>query len=94
MAKAKKKVAPEVRILVLQRGWVYVGYYARVGEDVRLTKAQCIRRWGTTRGLGELAASGPLENTKLDPAGDVEAHLLTVVHTLACDAEKWRAALG
>jgi hypothetical protein len=41
--------------------------------------ASAVRRWGTTKGLGELAANGPLENTKLDRAGRVRAPLRAVI---------------
>ena len=49
-----------VRIIVLQRGWVAVGRFYQDGSACRLECAQIIRRWGTTRGLGELAAQGTL----------------------------------
>jgi hypothetical protein len=44
-----------------------------------------IRRWGTTKGLGELV-NGPLEDTVLDPAGIVRAHKLAVVMQIECPA--------
>ncbi len=79
----------DIRIVILQRGWVMVGVYGRDGEDCWLDNASVIRRWGTSRGLGELAAGGPLENTKLDPAGRVEFHALTAIATIRCEANKW-----
>lgn len=85
---SKKKA--DIRIIILQRGWVMVGEYARKGNYVTLSKASVIRRWGTTKGLGELAANGPLPNTVLDPAnGVVEAHELVVLTTIACEPTKW-----
>ena len=79
----------EIRIVVLQRGWVVVGYYSREGLEVTVRNAHCIRKWGTTRGLGELRY-GPLENTVLDPSGVVKCHRLSVVHTFDCDQVAWR----
>lgn len=79
----------DIRIIIAQRGWVFVGWYAKRGDSVVLTRAKNVRRWGTTKGLGELAAGGPLETTKMDDAGEVELHQLAVVATLKCNPEKW-----
>lgn len=84
----------EVRICILQRGWVMVGYYQRDGDNCSLTKASVIRNWGTTRGLGEIAAGGPKTETKLDPTnGLVEFHRLTEVATIVCKEDAWKALL-
>lgn len=82
--------APDVRIVVLQRGWVVVGVYAKDGDEVVVTDAKVIRRWGTTKGLGQLRG-GPQPNTKLDDAGTVRAHALSVVLTLDADPSGWIA---
>lgn len=71
------------KIVVAQRGWVLVGDYSIEGDDeIVLTNASVIRIWGTTKGLGELALSGPTSKTILDPAGTVRFHRLTVVLVL------------
>ena len=44
----------DIKIVVLQRGWVYIGRFSRTGNDCKLTNASCIRIWGTTKGLAEL----------------------------------------
>ena len=63
------------QIVIAQRGWVFVGEVERSGgDDVTITNAKCIRRWGTTKGLGELALNGPLKSTVLDPMGTVRLH--------------------
>ena len=82
----------EVRIVILQRGWVMVGRWSRDGDMCSLEQAAVIRAWGTTKGLGELAA-GPTSSTKLDPAGHVEFHILTVVATLDADEDAWATHL-
>lgn len=84
----------DIRIVVGQRGWVHVGKYRRDGQQVTLERAQCIRRWGTTKGLGQIAAEGPTPDTKLEPVGTLECHELAVVHTLTCDASAWAKTLG
>jgi hypothetical protein len=79
-----------IRIVVLQRGWVVVGRVAEESDkELRLEKSSVIRRWGTTKGLGELAANGPTNNTVLDPCGTVRAHPLTVVMQIDCVEGKW-----
>lgn len=79
------------RIVVLQRGWVAVGDLDRsAAPQLKLENASIIRRWGTTKGLGELATKGPLSETKLDPAGTLEFHELAVVTTFITDSEKWK----
>lgn len=72
------------QIVVLDRGFVYVGEVTREGETVTIGNARNIRRWGTSKGLGELAAEGPKPNTVLDPAGTVTAPLKSVIHFIAC----------
>lgn len=80
----------EIRIAVLQRGWVYIGNYYREGNNCRLENASCIRNWGTTKGLGELAENGANSNTKLDPCPTVEFHRLGEVLTIICNSKKWK----
>lgn len=82
-----------LRIVIGQRGWVWIGRYAEDGDEVVLTDARCIRRWGTTKGLGELVA-GPTKTTVLDPAGTVRLHRLGVVASYEADAAGWEKALG
>ena len=93
-ATAKEPASDEsdFRIVVLQRGWVAVGDFTREGSDCRLENASVIRRWGTTKGLGELAASGPTKTTVLDPAGTLRFHELTIVATFDAEKSKWSAA--
>lgn len=72
------------QIVVLDRGWVY--YSPRVeqeGDDLVLHDAKCIRRWGTTKGLGELV-NGPTSETALDPAGLVVVPRRALIHMIAC----------
>jgi hypothetical protein len=60
-----------VRIVVADKGFVFVGNVEEHPDGtVTLTNAQNIRRWGTTRGLGELV-NGPTKATVSDPYGTV-----------------------
>jgi hypothetical protein len=72
------------QIVVLDRGFVYVGNVTENGENLVIENARNIRRWGTTKGLGQLAIEGPQSDTVLDPAGTVTAPKRAVIHTLAC----------
>lgn len=82
----------DVKIVILQRGWVMVGRWSREGDMCALDNASVIRVWGTSHGLPELR-SGPLASTKLDPAGHVEFHILTVVATIDAEESAWSSQL-
>lgn len=86
--------AGKVKIVILQRGWVMVGYYHRDGDNCELRNAAVIRNWGSTKGLGEIAESGPTSSTKLDPTnGLVEFHRLTEIATISVNEAKWKKHL-
>ena len=78
----------DTQIVVLDRGFVYVGNVVIDGDWLTITNAKNIRRWGTTRGLGELI-NGPLEDTRVDFSGVVKAPLKSVIHLIECEAESW-----
>lgn len=84
----------DIKIVVLQRGWVMVGRFERIGSDCNLHNASVIRAWGTTQGLGEIALGGPTTNTKLDKCGGlVQFDYLTVVALISCDEKSWKGKL-
>ena len=87
----KKTVLSGYAIAVVDRGFVYVGRAEVNGEWCVMTDARNIRRWGTTKGLGELALQGPQENTVLDPVGAVRIPLRALVHLLDTEAALWSA---
>lgn len=85
-----KEFDGDIKIVVLQRGWVYIGRFERIGNDCKLHNAYCIRVWGTTKGLPELV-NGATKDTKLDKCdGVVEFDWLTVIHTIAVKKESWK----
>jgi hypothetical protein len=80
----------DIKIVVLQRGWIMVGRLEKNGSECKLHNASVIRNWGTTKGLGEIAGNGPTKDTKIDVTnGMVEFDYLTVVATIACNAAAW-----
>ena len=85
----------DVRIVVLQRGWVLVGHYSTKGDYGYLDGASVIRKWGTDKGLGQLVdgpvESGPYAPTVLDKChGRVEFLLSTTILMLNCDEYGWK----
>jgi hypothetical protein len=82
-----------IKIVILPRGWNMIGYFSKDGSNCKLENASVIRRWGTTKGLGELADKGKLEDTILDPCGTVEFHELTVIATIHCKESVWNSLI-
>ncbi len=83
---------PSFAIIVLDKGFVYVGHFALLeGGWFTISKAQCVRRWGTESGLGQLASGGPRTETKLEPAPNIFAPLHALMHLIECNLESWKA---
>lgn len=72
------------QIVIAQRGWVFVGSVTRTENEVVIEDAAVVRRWGTTAGLGQLAAKGPTADTRLDPCPTVRIHPLAIVAMMDC----------
>lgn len=80
----------EKQIVILQRGWVMIGDFRQNDENCTLDNASVIRVFGTTKGLGQLALTGPTKTTILDPCGHVEFHELTVIARLNTKKDLWK----
>ena len=75
------------KIVVADRGWVFLGdVYSDSNGDQLINDAKVIRNWGTTKGLGEIALTGPTSKTILDDAGTVRVPARSVVALFDC---KW-----
>jgi len=85
---AIKDTEGDIKIVVLDRGFVYIGHVIEDGDFLVLTKAKNFRRWGTTRGLGELV-NGPTPQTKLDDVGTVRIPMRALIHLIDVDQAKW-----
>ena len=82
----------DFRIVVIQSGWVLAGEYSIKDGIVTLKRSSVIQRWGTTMGLGELAASGPTKDSVIQTCGTAEVPQAAVLFTLdVCEdaAAKW-----
>lgn len=86
-------VNSDVRIVIAQRGWVFVGRFSREDYEIVLRDAKNVRRWGTEKGLGEMY-DGPKAETVLDEAGTVRLHPLQIIATIEVDAKAWAKHLG
>lgn len=83
-----KNTDGDIKIVVLDRGFVYVGQVKEEGDFLVIRNAKNIRIWGTTKGLGELVG-GPLTNTKLDPVGTVRVPLRALISLIDVEQSKW-----
>lgn len=79
------------QIVILDRGFVFVGNVVTDGEWVHISNAQNVRRWGTSKGLGQLAKDGPASNTILDPADSVRAPLRALIGMIRCEPQSWKS---
>ena len=85
-----QEITGDLKIVVLQRGWILIGRFKRDGDKCALHNAQVIRRWGTSKGLGELALEGKKKDTILDPTnGLVEFDALTMVLSISAKESVW-----
>ena len=72
-------VIGEKRIIVADRGWIFVGDCTDEADgSVTIRNAKNIRRWGTTKGLGELA-NGPTDETTTDDYGTVKTVAIVTI---------------
>ena len=79
----------DIKIVVLDRGFVYVGHVEVSADWVTITRAQNIRVWGTSKGLGELT-HGPNSGTKLDNVGTVKAPFRALISLIDVEQSKWK----
>ncbi len=81
--KTEDRKAILTEIVVIERGWVVVGEVTSAPDKLTITNARCIRRWGTTQGLGQLI-DGPQPDTVLDPLGTVVVPIRSVIMRIRC----------
>ena len=81
---AAPQVLGDKRIIVADRGWVFVGDCEDHADgSVTIRNTQNIRNWGTTCGLGELV-NGPIPSkTKYDAYGVVRCIPIVQINVTA-----------
>ena len=78
------------QILVIKLGWVLVGDVTSKPGKFVVNNASVIRRWGTTKGLGEIAQNGPTKSTILDPLGVATVEADATLFRIDCNAAVWK----
>lgn len=82
-----------VIICTTYRG-VFFGYAEDTsGDRIHLTNAKMAIYWGTTKGVMELARTGPTDKSKISAPADIEVRSITAVFEVTPEAEaRWTAA--
>ena len=78
-----------IAIVVVDRGFVYIGQVEVDEAWCVVTKAKNIRVWGTTKGLGELV-NGPTKDTKLDTVGTLRIPMRAVISIIDVSVDAWK----
>lgn len=84
-----KQVLEGFAIVIADRGYVYVGNVVYDDRFAIMTDAKNIRRWGTTKGIGELALEGPKSETVLDNVGTVRIPARAIISILDTESRLW-----
>lgn len=81
-------------IVCTEHRGVFFGYAEDTkGDVISLKRARMAIYFGTTRGLVELAETGPTPKSRISARADVEVRKVTAVFEVAPAAvEKWEAA--
>lgn len=78
----------KIKIVVMERGFVYVGRVDDVDDPVTIRNARALIRWGTNNHLGQLV-NGPLPNTKLGASCTVRCFLRQIIHAIEVNQDAW-----
>jgi hypothetical protein len=89
--KAKPTDQRPVIICTEHRG-VFFGYAGDTsGDIIHLTGARMAIYWGTTRGVMQLAETGPTASSKISAKADIEVRKITAVFEVSEAAHKaWK----
>lgn len=92
--KAKYPKTRPVIICTEHRGVFYGWAKDTTGVDVHLRDARMAIYWGTTRGVMELAETGPTGSSKISARADVDLRKVTAVFEVTDSAaEKWESTV-
>jgi len=93
---AVKKPAAKLRPVIVCtefRGVFYGLAGDTSGDVIHLEGARMAMYWGTTRGVMELAQTGPTSKSKISAPADIEVRKITSVFEVTAEARaKWEAA--
>ncbi len=91
---ATKKQQERPVIVTTEHRGVFFGYATDTsGDRFQLKRARMAIYWGTTRGLMELAETGPTRTSKISARADLDVRKVTAVFEVTPEAAaKWEAA--
>jgi len=94
MTTATKKETERPVIICTEHRGVFFGYATDTsGDRAFLRAARMAIYWGTTRGVMELAETGPTSNSKISARADIDVRKITAVFEVTPAAlAKWEAA--
>jgi hypothetical protein len=76
-------------IIVADQGHVWIGDITVGPVWVEVKRSRCVRRWGTNKGLNQLAMEGPLPETTLDEPADMFVRQASVIALIPCKESAW-----
>lgn len=94
MAKSRSNGDGRPVIICTKHRGVFFGYAQdTTGDQIHLKRARMGIYWGTTRGVMELAETGPTTSSKISARADIEVRDITAVFEVAAFAvEAWENA--
>lgn len=93
MATSKTSKSRPVIVCTEHRGVFYGHASETSGDTISLAGARMAIRFGTTRGVMELAETGPTSSSKISARADIELRKVSAVFEVTPEAaEKWEAA--
>ena len=72
------------QIIVVDNGFVFIGNVTPTPVGYLVEDCSCVRAWGTTNGLGQIALTGPTSETILDPCGTIEVEKHATLFRIDC----------
>ena len=95
-AQRKKTMTSLTRPVIVCTSYrgVFFGYASDTsGDSIHLTGAKMAIYWGTTRGVHELAHTGPTSTSRISAPADIEVRGITAVMEVTPEAEAaWKTA--
>ena len=77
-------------VVVLDRGFVYVGDCHRDGDLLVMPAGRNIRYWGTDKGLHQLVVSGPTKDSKVDAPAIVRIPWRAIISLHCTEEALWK----
>jgi hypothetical protein len=91
MSQSNGKLRPVI-VCTEHRGVFYGHAGDTAGDTIHLKDARMAIYWGTTKGVMELAETGPTTTSKISAKADIDVRKVTAVFEVSEDAEKkWQA---